>query len=545
MKSFPDTAVAYFRPAGPLSRQPGRDRFRSPLLPLFLAIICWLAASVAPAQDRTTNPSALTLLQSSHRDLQEAYFTQLRSLQNYCATHQLQDGVQEIARYLTPPEIHRIRLSSLPRHVAAEIPLDLAPEARHWRTQLQYQRQEYAKQLYLLSRRALHAGFPSYAFDLIRELILHDPDHARARELLGFVRYGDEWMSPFARKMLLTRYEKHPRYGWLPKNHIDRYNAGERFVNGRWMSADKEAAIRQDFDQAWEIQTDHYLIRTNYSLERGVELGEALEDFYDFFHQAFAGFFNDPEQLKKLFDGTARSTPARQRPYQVNYYRSRDEYVERLRPMFPAIQATNGLYLTDDRTAHFYYDPMIQNEDTLFHEATHQLFYESHLQHRPIATNANFWIVEVIACYLESFRRQDGEFTIGDPAHIRFAGARMNFIDRDYYVPLREFTEMGSLAFQSVPTPQLAKNYTQAAGMAHFFMHYDGGRYRDATVAHLAQIYSVDSRKRQYTQGLDELTGVSYADLDKQYAEWLKKQREADVAQLMEQHKAGPAPSQP
>lgn len=481
------------------------------------------------------------MLQSNHLDLRSAYFTQLRTLENHCFDRGLEDGAREAARLQTPLDLARFQRNSLPTAIEPEIPLDLAPEARYWRTQLRYHRKEYAKQLYLLSRRALNSGHTSYAYDLIRETLVHDPDHPRAREVLGFVRLGDEWLSPFARKMKMTRYERHPEFGWLPRNQIDRYNQGERFVNGRWMSADKEAVIRQDFQHAWEIQTDHYLIRTNHSLERGVELGIALEEFYDYFHQAFASFFNDPEQLKKLFEGGSRGAPVIPKPYRVNYYRTRQEYIDRLQPMFPSIQATNGLYLTDDRTAHFYHDPQRENDDTLFHEATHQLLYESHLQHRPIAAEANFWIVEGIACYTESFRRhQDGGYTIGDPGHIRFMGARMNYLDRDYYVPLREFTEMGSLAFQTTPTPQLARNYTQAAGMAHFFMHYDSGRYREALVAHLAQIYSNDSRKRQYPQGLDELTGVSLTELDRQYGEWLKSLRAADVERLTSEDRPQP-----
>jgi len=70
-------------------------------------------------------------------------------------------------------------------------------------------------------------------------------------------------------------------------------------------------------------------------------------------------------------------------------------------------------------------------------------------------------------------------------------------------------------------SPNIRKNYSQAAGLAHFFMQYEGGRYRDALVEHLAEIYRTNGRQRAYVRGLDELTGVSYADLDKQYIEYM------------------------
>jgi hypothetical protein len=269
------------------------------------------------------------------------------------------------------------------------------------------------------------------------------------------------------------------------------------------------------------VRTDHYEIKTNLNLERGVELGRALEDFHDFFHQTFAGFFNDPEQLKKIFDGTAPAVSKAAQPFKVNYYRSREEYMQRLQSQFPQIQVTNGIYLTGDRTAHFYHDPASNNEATLFHEATHQLFYESHLQERPIGEKAHFWAIEGIACYMESFRREQGEFSVGDPQYIRFAGARMNYLDQGYYIPLDKFTSWGMREFQTAP--MLAKNYTQAAGLAQFFMQYDGGRYRDALVAHLSQLYSSSSRKRDFADGLDELTGVDFEELDRQYGEFLKR----------------------
>lgn len=487
-----------------------------------------LLATTVSAQTRPRNPAALRLLQSNYTDLQAAYFEKLQDLLESCREQGFSDGVETITPLMQSTDTNRIFVGSLPRHMQQDIPFDLPAEQRQWQVQLRNERQEYARQLYALSRRALHGGYPGYAFDLIRELSIHDPDHDRARELLGYVKYNGEWTTTFARKMLVKGYTWHEDFGWLPKGYVDRYVAGERNLDGKWMSAEKEATIRQDFDHAWEIQTDHYLIRTNYSLERGVELGRALEDFYVFFHQTFAGFFNDPDQLQKIFDGSSRTTNRNAKQYYVHYYRSKEEYISRLEPLFPAIRQTNGIYLTGDRTIHFYYDPKGAPEDTLFHEATHQLFYESHLQNRPIAEQANFWLIEGIACYMESFRRYDGEFSVGDPRHIRFAGARMNYLDKNYYVPLAQISSLGSQEFQRAPN--LAQNYTQAAGLAHFFMQYDSGRYRDALVTHLSELYSANARKREYPQSLEELTGEVYDDLDRQYGEWMQQTRAAEQA---------------
>jgi hypothetical protein len=497
------------------------------LLSSFALLVGCLAAPLAAAQ----SGSALTLLQKNHADLRADYAGQLERI----AERTLTDGVTEIQRLLAPADRLRIHAASLPTNVEPDIAADLPADERQWRTQLRYQRKQYATKLYLLSRRALHAGYPAYAYDLVREVAVHDPDHVKARELLGFVQYKDEWVTPFARKMLLKGAVWHDEFGWLPKGQIDRYLKGERFVDGRWMSAAKEAEIRRDFSRAWEVNTDHYRIRTNHSLERGVELGRALEAFHEFFHQTFAGFFNDPEQLKRLFDGTAPTVSRSGKQYLVNYYRTREEYVERLERAFPQIRVTNGIYLTNDRTAHFYHDPMNDHEATLFHEGTHQLFFESSLQNRQIGEAAHFWIIEGIACYMESFRRDNGEYTVGDPRYIRFSGARMNALDQNYYVPFQEFDAMGMRDFQYAP--MLVKNYTQSAGLAHFFMQYDQGRYRDALVTHLVDLYSSNARKRESPQTLDQLTGVGHRELDRQYLDWLRQCRE----ELREAPSAPPA----
>ncbi len=502
---------------------------------LSLGVAAWWIVCAMPASAQSRPKVKLAVLQKNHVDLHDRYVQNLGELAELCQSKNLPKGVAEIRKYLAAPQGALIKMVSLPEEFESSLPADLSAEDREWQTKLRYERKDYAKELYLLSRRALRDGHPGFAFDLVREIVSHDPDHEKAREILGYVAYEKRWVTPYAKTMLLKGFVWDDNFGWIERKNRDRYLNDERLVDGRWMSKDKEAEIRRDFKHAWEIRTDHYLIKTNDSLEKGVELGRALEDFYEFFHQTFAGFFSDPEQLQKVFDGSAKSGNRSGQQYKVNYYRSREEYVARLKPHFPSIDVTNGIYLTnglEGRTAHFYHDPAGNHEATLYHEATHQLFYESHLQHRPIADKQNFWIVEGIACYMESFHRDQGEFSVGDPSYIRFAGARINYINLKYYVPLREFTTMGMQDFQSAP--MLAKNYTQASGLAHFFMHYDGGRYRDALVAHLVQIYSNSARKRENSQGLDELTGESFTELDRTYGDYLRELANATAAPTAE-----------
>ncbi|MFO0918900.1 MAG: DUF1570 domain-containing protein [Planctomycetaceae bacterium] len=481
-------------------------------------VVCLLAGRVF-ALPRAN--SSLEALQKDRHELELRFETELQKLVIYCDERELTTASQNLRSLLNPQTDDGLHLSALPSTVQPPIPPQLSDEERYWRTQLRHHQTEYATQLYLLSRRALHAGYPSLAYDLVRDVAIHDPDHVKARELLGFVRRGDEWVTRFTAEMRKKQQVWTEDFGWLNKAHQERYRNGDRLVNGHWMSAEKEAQVRQDFRYAWEIQTEHFLIRTNHSREKALELGRALEDFHEIFYQTFAGFFNTPEQLQKLFDGSSGDVRSHKKPHEVHYYRTRDEYIRRLEPQFPQIQMTNGIYLTSDRKAHFYHDPQANNEATLFHEATHQLFYESHHRPRAIAEQANFWIIEGIACYMESFRRGTDGTSLGDPRYIRFAGARYNRLHENYYIPLREFSSLSMRDFQN--HPQISKNYTQASGLAQFLMHYDHGAYREALVNHLAQLYSVNRKTLEHPRNLDELTDVPFEELDEQYEQFLRE----------------------
>ena len=459
----------------------------------------------------------LQQLQERHHDRFEEFSEQVEKLADKCNEKGLIKDADRVRSRIFVPDSQSLRVDKLPTEALPKIASDASSDERWWQIQIRHLETEYAKDLYLQSRNASSKGFPSYAYDLVREAALHDSDNDQVRKILGFERLKNEWVTPFAATQIRQGKVWHEKFGWLPKSHTQRYEDGERYTNGRWVSAAKEQELRRDFNQAWNIHTDHYLIKTNVSLERGVEMGKALEDFYSVFNETFAGFFMTPDQLKKLFDGNGKNSRPEPK-YVVHFYRTREEYLEKLRKFFPSIDQTNGVYMTSDRVAHFYFDPKHDDQGTLFHEATHQLFFECHPQ-RTICENHHFWIIEGIACYMESFQRKNGVFSLGGRNYTSFLKARQNLLEDNYYVPLAAFSDYGMQGFQTVPQPGLTKNYTQAAGLARFFMHYDSGRYREALVTHLTQLYSNDEQTRHQAAGLDELTGVDFTELDRQYAE--------------------------
>ncbi|MBM81222.1 MAG: hypothetical protein CMJ78_11595 [Planctomycetaceae bacterium] len=227
-----------------------------------------------------------------------------------------------------------------------------------------------------------------------------------------------------------------------------------------------------------------------------------------------------------MFDGVQGSRRRRSKPHEVHFYRTKQEYISRLIKKIPQIAITNGLYLQNDRVAYFFYnpDPDVSPESTIFHEATHQLFYESKPRNFGIAVKSDFWIVEGIACYMESFERNQNSFSIGDANYIRFRAARYRLLKEDYYVPLATFRRMGMQEFQN--HKDIRKNYSQASGLAQFFMDFDNGIYRDALIKHLTNLYS--SRSSLSTTTIAEIIGTPFDQLDQQYREFCAELDEAE-----------------
>jgi hypothetical protein len=107
-------------------------------------------------------------------------------------------------------------------------------------------------------------------------------------------------------------------------------------------------------------------------------------------------------------------------------------------------------------------------------------------------------------------------FTVGTPGAGRLPAAAQRCLKDGFYVPLAELTQLGTSDLQR--RTDIGKLYSQSAGLATFFMHYRGGIYRPALMEYLQLVYA--GRDKPTT--LEEVTGVSFAELDAQYREYLQ-----------------------
>jgi hypothetical protein len=356
--------------------------------------------------------------------------------------------------------------------------------------------------------------------------LMFDPHHADARRVLGYQKYGDKWAGSYSIRQMEDGYVWHPKFGWIAAEDVAKYEAGQRKLGKRWITAEEDGRRHATIDDGWRIRTDHFQVTTDHSREAAAELATRLEATYQAWLQLCGAFFIEPADLAKRFAGQ-ESSSYRGKPFQVIYYRTRAEYNDALIRQQPRIGMTLGIYFDHTRATHFFAGED-QDVGTITHEAVHQFFQESTRTARNVGGLTNAWIIEGIACYFESLHEvklAEGlqAFSIGTPGTGRLAAAYQRCVVDGFYVPLEEFSRLGTTDLQR--RGDIAKLYSQAAGLATFFMHYSDGIYRPALMEYLRLVYA--GRDKPTT--LQEVTGVSFAELDAQYREYLESLATATV----------------
>ena len=443
--------------------------------------------------------------------IEREYAKELATLAHWCDGKKLSNEATQTRAWIPPPQPLTL-VVEVPDESLSEMPDGVSPQDE-WRRRFRALRQDQAKRLFELAAGAANARDFAVAFQLVHATLREDPEHEAARRLLGFKQHEGKWLSQYELTKAQANQQWHERFGWLPEKHVKRYESGERFFKGRWISADDDARLHANIDRGWDIATEHYQVRTNHSLEEGVRLASRLEEFYRVWRQVFVRYYSSDNELARLFRDGAPPNRA-PRPHQVTYFHDRDEYNDALVREQPQIRISTGYYSGNNRTAYFFAGPE-QSDSNIYHEATHQLFSELK-QVKEVGRDANFWIVEGIACFMESYKPGNRLVTLGGADAVRLDNARVRLVRDDFHLPLAELCGLGMNDLQRHDDIKML--YSEAAGLTYFLMFADEGRYRQALVDYLAAVYA--NRDRRET--LSELTKTSYRNLDEQYQKFIR-----------------------
>jgi hypothetical protein len=465
---------------------------------------------------------------------QQQFAHEIGSLANWAASRGLNAEAEETRAWVQPRDPMLCWIPRLPSEVQpSEPPAGSSPDQTEWHSRFHTLRVAHGEALFQLAEAAVAEAQYGQARLLILEAARQSPDNEKYRELLGFRRYRGHWHTPWEIQQFEDGKVWHERFGWLRASEVERYEQGlrsvptirfqNRFVRGGWVSAEREAELRSEIENGWVIETEHYSVRTNTSLEEGVRLAKRLEELNWVWRQLFYSVWATVGEQKDVLE-PPRRTPRRV-AHEVVYYRNKDEYVAALAMLTMGdITQSTGIYFGSQQRAYFFAGSEF-SEITLLHEGTHQLFSEVNPKMRATSSRpnywenarANFWIVEGIACYMETLAERDGFYTVGGVTSDRMRAAAYRSVELDWHKPISDLTRYGML--QLVHDSEIAAIYSQSTGLATFLMHGQDGKYRDALLKYIEGVYTGNIDPN----ALEKMMGEESETLDEEYRAFVKE----------------------
>ncbi len=85
----------------------------------------------------------------------------------------------------------------------------------------------------------------------------------------------------------------------------------------------------------------------------------------------------------------------------------------------------------------------------MLHEATHQLFQESARTSNTAGLNMRFWMLEAVACYMETLETIPQGWFVGGTDALRVKAARQRLLSDQFYIPLAELNAKSMKQLQS------------------------------------------------------------------------------------------------
>jgi len=422
----------------------------------------------------------------------DSYSSRLAALAAKCDEVGLKEQA-EITRGWSIPRYSGRQYLFLPATTDPTVPKAGAPEtAKQWHRKFLELRRERAAELFAAAQAASQAGEADNAYQLLFEVLREDADHIEARRILGYVRVGSEWKLPGDEKSASRQPPfDHPKTGWR--------------VRG-W----------------WSVETAHFQLASNDQRELK-EASQQLEKLDVLWRQIYFRYWSTPEALKARFAGGNEPLAPERPKMQVVLFKTQPEYVAHVANSHPKAATTRGFYDDKQRVSYFFGgDKSVY--PTWYHEATHQLFREEVAGTRDDAGGErDFWALEGVALYLESLAEHNGYWTTGGWESNRLQFSRYRVLSGDLNLPLAQIGALTRDAVQKSET--IGRLYTQSAGLAHFLIDGDGGKYRGALIDLVSALY----RGKDTSLLLAQATGEPLANLDEQYRAFLNV-TDADIA---------------
>ncbi|MEK7466072.1 MAG: hypothetical protein AAB074_01545 [Planctomycetota bacterium] len=285
-----------------------------------------------------------------------------------------------------------------------------------------------------------------------------DADCQRAHELLGEAKHDG---------------------GWVTEEIAAKRSRGLLELRGEWLPAADVRKQRMVWADAWELHSPHYTVRSNRGLGPGRSVVVLAERVHTAFMRDIMGIVDAPAETKRLL---------------VMDFATLDDLDAHIKAEHQGGTTPKGVpgFYSPGEGVHLTVLPegsALTREEVVLHECTHAVAGRAIPLVGWINSRANFWAWEGMASYFESTESRDGKVVAGNTSVIRLKLAHDELADGKF-TPLAKFVALNQEG--------LGKQYQQAAGLVHFFLHWKGGMYREAFIQYFKVVATGMSDEKSF-----------------------------------------------
>jgi hypothetical protein len=272
------------------------------------------------------------------------------------------------------------------------------------------------------------------------------PGDAEANEALGHRRApGGGWLLPY-------------KTGWWPLERLEK--------------------VRAEWNDAWELETEHYLVRTNLGWKTALDAALDMEFFLHDFFRAFSREL----RLREV-----------EEPMKVDLHRDPSS--------FPEIGSNRPSYFDPSENRVLLRATGGVHPDLLYHEATHQVLFTTAARARSGTGAVPDWLSEGLAEYVAAG-------VSGEPGRLSFTtGARAGHHFREHARAEKPYDLSRVLQFEAADFLASSKSplkYAQVYTLVHFCLHGEEGKFRDRFLAFVAGAYRGQGSATDFKKAIGE-----------------------------------------
>jgi mRNA-degrading endonuclease RelE of RelBE toxin-antitoxin system len=303
-------------------------------------------------------------------------------------------------------------------------------------------------------------------------------------------------------------------FGWLSKSDAEKVKKGLMEFNGKWLPKNEVERLRNNWKNAWELRSGHYLLRTDIPLKKAQNVLNELENFYEIFMNIFYGM----EDFNLPFT----------QPLKVYYFKDKTEFNAHTAECLQNAKDRDGYYYhAGDQVVHTWQFEIeyaakalqsgrtiamaISELQTCLHECTHQLISigtKTGPRHEPGAPH--YWIIEGMPCLFETYKNNKGKTSFGNITS-RIISCKTQ-VSSNNHCSLQGFVQLTSQEFQG--NDKTADYYAQATGLTLFLIQHEKYKLR-----FLEYIIAVHKKNGKLDKPFSEFMNIT--DLGKLEKEWL------------------------